>query len=290
MSGHCVRCWKPAPHRPDDFLAAALPGGLNRMHVHEEWQFAVVERHGSATLGALPPSPMSASEILVIAPGDVHAEASQAGEGAHWHLLFVTEDAVSALGMRERPGAGNPPTLRSGLITDGRAADGLRALLDQSAAGQVRDDFCPRIAAWLGDLFVTHAAPGTVAGEPHHVKTARQFLRERVAESVTLPATAAAAGITPWYLARSFSRVVGLPPISYHLQLRLARARRLLSEGRTVTAAAYDCGFADQSHLGRRFKETYQLTPGAFQTQAAPAGRGRAAATAGTPDPASSAA
>jgi AraC-like DNA-binding protein len=60
---------------------------------------------------------------------------------------------------------------------------------------------------------------------------------------------------------------VGLPPKSYHLQLRLARARQLLSEGRPATWTAYQCGFADQSHLSRRFKEFYDLTPGAFQRQ-----------------------
>jgi len=30
---------------------------------------------------------------------------------------------------------------------------------------------------------------------------------------------------------------------------------------------AYECGFADQSHLSRRFKECNGVTPGAFQAQ-----------------------
>jgi AraC-like DNA-binding protein len=30
---------------------------------------------------------------------------------------------------------------------------------------------------------------------------------------------------------------------------------------------AYECGFADQSHLSRRFREQYGITPGAFQEQ-----------------------
>lgn len=286
MSGPLARCWKPAPHRPDDFLAAFHPGGLSRPHVHEEWQFAVAEGPGSAAVGSRPRSPVGTGEIVVIAPGDVHAESSQAGAPVQWQLLFVTEAAVSALLMRER----SAPSLQSGVIADRRAAEGLRSLLRQSAARLAGDVFCSRIGAWVGELFATHAARTTEAGEPHHVMTARRYLRERVPESVTLPAAAAAAGITPWYLARTFSRVVGLPPISYHLQLRLARARRLLSEGLTVTAVAYECGFADQSHLGRRFKEIYQLTPGAFQMQAAPARGGIAAASVATTGAASSAA
>jgi AraC-like DNA-binding protein len=30
---------------------------------------------------------------------------------------------------------------------------------------------------------------------------------------------------------------------------------------------AYECGFADQSHLSRRFKECHGVTPRAFQEQ-----------------------
>jgi AraC-like DNA-binding protein len=75
----------------------------------------------------------------------------------------------------------------------------------------------------------------------------------------------AIAGVTLAHLVRSFSRAVGLPPKSYHAQVRLARARRLLAEGKAATWVAYECGFADQSHFNRRFKECHGVTPGAFQ-------------------------
>jgi len=88
---------------------------------------------------------------------------------------------------------------------------------------------------------------------------------------VTAPAPArrygAKPGVTISHLVRSFSRSVGLPPKSYHAQVRLARARRLLAEGKSATWVAYECGFADQSHLSRRFKECHGVTPGAFQAQ-----------------------
>jgi AraC-like DNA-binding protein len=49
--------------------------------------------------------------------------------------------------------------------------------------------------------------------------------------------------------------------------VRLARARRLLAEGKPATWVAYECGFSDQSHLIRRFKERYGVAPGVFQDQ-----------------------
>ena len=99
------------------------------------------------------------------------------------------------------------------------------------------------------------------------VEWARVYLQNRPTQSVTLQEVGAIAGVTISHLVRSFSRTVGLPPKSYHAQVRLARARRLLAEGKSATWVAYECGFADQSHLSRRFRECHGITPGAFQAQ-----------------------
>jgi AraC-like DNA-binding protein len=74
-------------------------------------------------------------------------------------------------------------------------------------------------------------------------------------------------GVSPVHLVRTFSRSIGLPPRRYQSQLRLARARRLLSAHRSISWVAHECGFADQSHLARRFKQLYCLTPSEFQAQ-----------------------
>jgi AraC-like DNA-binding protein len=99
------------------------------------------------------------------------------------------------------------------------------------------------------------------------VERAREHLTEHPGEGLTLAEMASVAGMGASHLVRSFSRDVGLPPKSYHTQARLALARRLLAEDRPVTWVAYECGFADQSHLSRRFKAAYGLTPGSFQAQ-----------------------
>ena len=47
----------------------------------------------------------------------------------------------------------------------------------------------------------------------------------------------------------------------------LSPSAQLMAEGKSATWVAYECGFADQSHLNRRFKEYYGVTPGTFQEQ-----------------------
>src|SRR3712207_3080123 len=98
------------------------------------------------------------------------------------------------------------------------------------------------------------------------VDRVRSFLHAHPTEAVDLDELPDAAKVSRSAI-RSFSRLVGLPLRSYHTQLRLARARRLLTQGRSATWVAYECGFADQAHLSRRFKECHGVAPGVFQAQ-----------------------
>ena len=66
----------------------------------------------------------------------------------------------------------------------------------------------------------------------------------------------------------SFSRAYGCPPVAYQMRLRLELARYLVAAGEPLTSVAYDAGFADQSHLTRRFKQAFGITPGAYARQA----------------------
>jgi AraC-like DNA-binding protein len=97
---------------------------------------------------------------------------------------------------------------------------------------------------------------------------AREYLRAAVAQDVTSAQLAAAAGCSRFALHRAFTAAYGMTPADYQRQLRLRSARRLIAAGRSISAAAAETGFADQSHLTRWFSRYYGITPGGFRDTA----------------------
>jgi AraC-like DNA-binding protein len=264
-----VRFWQPAPQAANELVCAYLEVGRARAHVHEEWQFAVADGAGKLSIGAFRRYGARATDLTVVAPYDVHTEAGGSGSMPHWRVLYVAPSLVNRVyrGVVGRSTV-DPPRFTGPVLTDPAAAAELRKLLQESEEGKIEgSEFLARALRWVETLLQRHAADAHAPARVPAVERARTYLRDRPTQAVSLLEVGMVAGVTVSHLVRSFSRAVGLPPKSYHAQVRLARARRLLAQGKSATWVAYECGFADQSHLSRRFKECYGLTPGVFQSQ-----------------------
>ena len=261
-SATSVRFWQPVPEVATELACTYLETSDGPPHLHEEWQFGVLETPSKLSLGAFRRYSVHADDVTIVHPYDVHTEGGELGTLPKWRMLYV---APSILSRWYRPEA---PRFRRPVVTDPAAAAELRELLRLSGDGTIEgDQFLSRVAHWLEQFLARHAEDIAAPKRMPAVERARAYLQNRPTQTVSLPEVGAVAGVTISHLVRSFSRSVGLPPRSYHAQVRLARARRLLAEGKSATWVAYECGFADQSHLSRRFKECHGVTPGAFQAQ-----------------------
>jgi AraC-like DNA-binding protein len=89
---------------------------------------------------------------------------------------------------------------------------------------------------------------------------ALNYLIQNQAENCDLQSLSIHLGLSRFQLVRLFNRQVGIPPHAFLVQLRLARACQLLRAGTSITAAAADSGFFDQSALTRHFRRSLGVT------------------------------
>ena len=83
--------------------------------------------------------------------------------------------------------------------------------------------------------------------------------------ALTVEALADRVGVTRQHLAVQFRQHVGLSPKVFARICRFRRALDLLRGGpRDLAALAADCGYFDQSHLIRDFRDFADAPPGAL--------------------------
>ncbi|MCY1279876.1 HTH-type transcriptional activator RhaS [compost metagenome] len=100
---------------------------------------------------------------------------------------------------------------------------------------------------------------------PLVAQRARDYLHAHLHQDLGLDDLARAVGVDRFRLSRAFKAAFGLAPHAYLIQLRLAKARRLLASGDSPAQVAATLGFADQSHLGRWFRRAYRMTPADYR-------------------------
>ncbi len=91
------------------------------------------------------------------------------------------------------------------------------------------------------------------------------IVRERFAEKIGLSDVAAAVGVHPVHLARSYRRRFGTSVGERVRALRLDSAREQLASGAAVAAAATNAGFADQSHFTKAFRRAHGVAPAEYR-------------------------
>jgi AraC family transcriptional regulator len=93
-----------------------------------------------------------------------------------------------------------------------------------------------------------------------------ELVHARFCENLALGDLAAAAGVHPAHLARTFRRCYGCTVGDYVRNLRTERARQeLRTSDRPLAELALALGYADQSHFATAFRRQTGMTPGAFR-------------------------
>jgi AraC-like DNA-binding protein len=93
---------------------------------------------------------------------------------------------------------------------------------------------------------------------------AREYIDLHYADQISLDQIAATLRISPFYLSHLFSREGGFSFVEYITQVRMRKARDMISGGmKNVSEAAYAVGYHDGSYFSKVFHRYYGLSPNA---------------------------
>lgn len=123
-----------------------------------------------------------------------------------------------------------------------------------------------KILEGLGRSLVARMAGLSCAKLPEpRVEKMIAFAAAHLDESITLAAAAQSAGLSPGRARHLFVEQTGLPFRTYLLWLKIVRAVGLFSNGKSLTVAAHEAGFADSAHFSRTFRRMFGIPAAALQ-------------------------
>ncbi|WDF75925.1 helix-turn-helix transcriptional regulator [Mucilaginibacter sp. KACC 22773] len=110
--------------------------------------------------------------------------------------------------------------------------------------------------------FLTGEKCRETARQPAWVKKIKEVLNDADAATLSWDVLAAIAQVHPVHLSRSFPTYFNTTVGDYLKKLRINQAAVLLAKADvSLTQIGYECGFADQSHFIRSFKQAFGVTP-----------------------------
>ncbi len=204
-------------------------------------------------------------EVFIHMPHAPHTGGSVGSENLRYRAIYPGADL-----FRELTGAdvANVPGAGARVVRDPQfvslVGDLLRDCADGPAAGGTR------VRSQMKAVFETlldspqPARTKRSGSQPNldKMKVARDYLSQHYSRDVTTAELSSVCHVSEYHLIRSFRRHFGITPRQFLISRRVGEAKRLIASGMTVASAAYECGFADQSHLNRYFKKVTGYTPG----------------------------
>jgi two-component system, response regulator YesN len=132
----------------------------------------------------------------------------------------------------------------------------------ESEAGRLRGEL-RSVLPFMGEK---PAVAETATHSEHVVRWILDCIQEHSPKPVTMQFCADKLGLHPSYLSTLFSRKVGLPFRTYMRELRLEKARQLLSDPiNRITEVATAVGYADENSFRLAFKKATGLAPAAWR-------------------------
>jgi AraC-like DNA-binding protein len=254
-----VRFWRDDALPGVEVRQSCYTAKAFRPHTHLCHILSLVDAgHTRFTLGAGPQSQThsaSPGQLVAIGAGVPHACNPEPGAEIRYRLLAIAPgrlaDAHGAPLAFQRPVIDDAELFAAlsrahQAFVLGLPAAAKQALLDTGLALLARRHTLPQAAQPSG-----HPA----------VLLARQTIDAAPGAFMALPRLADLGGLSPHHFLRVFKAEAGLTPHAYQLQRAIEHGKTLLAAGTPICEAALACGFADQSHFSRLFRQFTGATP-----------------------------
>ena len=212
-----------------------------------------------------------AGDFVLFNPDEDHDGRRGTPEGFRYAIWYVPNDFISST-LAADNGPARSRYFARPHVADPQMAGQFRRLCDslaETGCESLRVETLVR--AFLDTMLRRHGeTPQLSASRSRDVNGAvlaniKDYIRTHYANDITVSDLAVVAGVSRAHLTHAFSTAFHTPPHVFLNTVRVAQAQSRIRGGMPLARVALECGFADQSHLTRRFKGSVGVTPSVWR-------------------------
>jgi len=246
------------------------PGGYHfdwrRGRVLREYQFVYISEGEGVLEIARNRWRITPGQSFILFPGAWHRYRPDPGTGWSEHWVGCDGPVVRGL-VRNRFFSPRRPVLR--VRDEDLLLGAFSSVIDAVHAGRpALQQVAAGATLYILSLLYSALQPGQ---EGHHnvaraIHEAMRQMADPTPAGPPLPELAHRLGVSYTWFRRTFAHHTGLSPHQYRIQIKLGRARTMLSEtALTVKEIAFRCGFESEHYFSRLFKRKSGLAPGEWR-------------------------
>lgn len=231
-----------------------------REHSHDELAIGFVEKGGSTITCNTLEFKIKEGQSILIPPGTIHLCRPDDLRRYRFTMLYIDPDWFKAA-FKIEP-AGIKPQIKP---LDDQAVEEKDRFLALFKTGS--DPLDMEVAAILflgnfmfGSFDIQTLKLPSIDGQTE-LEGIRDYMDQNFSEQIQLDDLARISGMTKFSLLRKFKAYYKLSPHVYIINKRINLAKQLLLEGKTVARTAVTCGFFDQSHFAKTFRQYVGIAP-----------------------------
>lgn len=230
------------------------------LHIHSRLTIAVID-HGTFTLRTPQGLFVAQEGDVIVLPSDmVHAEEWTNGA---FRAVYLSDQNLRVAATAAQQGDTGEPWFESPIVNCPRLVHQIGQLHDAMQSGapaSIVENKLASLMTGLRSLVTIRPRPSYSAS----INITRDRLHAALSDQPAVDELSRLAGWSSYHLIRTFHKELGLPPLAYLAQLKIARAKEWLVTGESLATISYRLGYSDQSHFTRAFKRSALVPPGTW--------------------------